>query len=133
MAATPESKVKDRVKKILDKFPSTYKIMPMTGGYGNSGAPDIIACIKGKFIAVECKANFNKPTALQLKNLNAIVAAGGHAFVVDDTSIGVFIMTLDLVVGLGTNPPTPPKLHDFVSEAHNINGSQEEKDPSENK
>lgn len=91
-------------------------MMPVTGGYGNSGAPDIIACISGKFIGVECKANGNKPTALQLKTLNEIVNAGGHAFVVDDSSIGVFIMSLELVV----NGNDYPRIHDFVSEAKNI-------------
>jgi hypothetical protein len=98
MAATPESKVKDRIKKILLKYPKTYYLMPVTGGYGSSGVPDIVACVDGKFIGIECKAKGNKPTALQMKNLNHIVAAGGHAFIVDDTSIGVFILVMDNVV-----------------------------------
>lgn len=67
-------------------------------GYGASGVPDIVACLDGKFIAVECKANGNKPTMLQLKNLKGIVAAGGYAFVVDDTSVGIFTMMMDSIV-----------------------------------
>jgi hypothetical protein len=98
MAATPESKVKDRVKKILLKYPKSYYLMPMTGGYGSSGAPDIVACIDGKFIGVECKAKGNKPTALQMKNLTSIVESGGHALIVDDMSIGVFILVMDNIV-----------------------------------
>ena len=43
--------------------------MPSTGGYGSSGVPDIITCYEGRFIGIECKANGNKPTALQQKNL----------------------------------------------------------------
>jgi len=98
MAATPESKVKDRVKKILLKYPKSYYLMPMTGGYGSSGAPDIVACIDGRFIGIECKAKGNKPTALQMKHLENIVEANGYGFVVDDNSIGVFILVLDNVV-----------------------------------
>lgn len=104
MAATPESKVKDRVKKILAKFQKTYHLMPVTGGYGSSGAPDIIALVEGKFIGIECKANGNKPTALQMKHLEKIVGADGYGFVVDDKSIGVFILALDNVVNNRAKP-----------------------------
>lgn len=109
---TPESRVKTRVRKILDKYPQSYKFMPGTHGYGSSGVPDIVACINGKFIAVECKANGNKPTALQKKNLEQIVDAGGYAFVVDDSSIGVFILTIDNVMG----GKVPPYVFDFTNE-----------------
>lgn len=70
-----------------------------------------MACINGTFIGIECKANGNKPTALQLKNLNAIVTAGGHAFVVDEQSTGVFRMVLDLAVW----GDQEPKLYDFTT------------------
>lgn len=73
--------------------------------------PDIVACIEGKFVGIECKANGGKPTALQLKNLNAIVAAGGYAFVVDEDSTGVFRMMLGLVV----YDTEGPKLYDFTT------------------
>lgn len=73
--------------------------------------PDIVACINGTFVGIECKANGNKPTALQLKNLNAIVTAGGYAFVVDESSTGVFRMVLDSVVW----NEVEPKLYDFTT------------------
>lgn len=110
--ATPENRVKDRVRKILGKYPQAYRFMPATHGYGSSGVPDIVACISGKFIGVECKAVGNKPTALQMKNLNSIVEAGGYAFVVDDSSIGVFILTLENVM----NGAVKPNLFDYTHE-----------------
>jgi Holliday junction resolvase len=58
---TPEGKVKKQVKKILDDV-GAYHFSPMTAGYGRSGVPDIIACVKGKFIGIECKAGKNEPT-----------------------------------------------------------------------
>ena len=61
---TPEAKVKKKVKQILDDI-SCYHFSPQTGGYGKSGIPDIIACYKGRFIAIECKAGKGQVTALQ--------------------------------------------------------------------
>ena len=95
--ATPESHVKDAVKRVLKRL-NSYYFMPPMNGYGASGVPDIVACLDGKFIAVEAKANGNKPTMLQLKNLKSIVAAGGYAFVVDETSVGIFTMMMDSIV-----------------------------------
>lgn len=87
--STPEGKVKKKVKDILTDA-GAYFFMPATGGYGSSGVPDIVACLNGRFIGIECKANGNKPTALQTKNLNAITKAGGMAYVVDENTIKVF-------------------------------------------
>lgn len=83
---TPESKVKARVKKILTEL-GAYYAMPVTGGFGNSGVPDFLICVKGKFYGIECKANGGKPTALQLKHLDDIRKAGGVALVIDETNV----------------------------------------------
>jgi hypothetical protein len=95
--STPESKVQTRVKEILKRH-NTYTFMPPMNGYGRSGVPDIVACIDGKFIAVECKADGNKPTKLQLKTLHEIANASGYAFVVDASSVGVFAITLSEIL-----------------------------------
>lgn len=84
--ATPEKGVKTKVKRVLAKH-GMYFFMPATHGYGSSGVPDIVGCMGGLFVGVECKANGNRPTALQLKNLMAIVAAGGLAVAVDETGL----------------------------------------------
>lgn len=85
MAATPEKKVKDKVKAILDAH-NVYYFMPATHGYGRSGVPDIVGCVNGWFIAIECKANGGKVTALQARELEAIRRADGVATVVDETN-----------------------------------------------
>jgi ABC-type lipoprotein export system ATPase subunit len=59
----------------------------MTGGYGNSGVPDIVACYEGFFVAVECKAGKGKPTLLQLDNLKRIDASGGFSVVVNESNV----------------------------------------------
>lgn len=78
--------MKASVKKLLIKA-GAYYVMPVTGGYGNSGAPDFIICHKGRFIGVECKAGKNKPTALQLSNMLRIAESGGKALVINEESI----------------------------------------------
>lgn len=83
MAATPEKKVKTRVEAML-KARGVYYFFPATHGYGRSGVPDIVACARGQFLAIECKAGNNKPTALQVRELDKIFLAGGITLVVNE-------------------------------------------------
>jgi len=92
MAMTPEGKVKDKIKKHL-KSKDIYFVMPATGGYGSSGAPDILVCHEGKFYGIECKSGDNQPTALQRDNLNRIEASGGFAFVINESNVNQFMET----------------------------------------
>lgn len=85
---TPETSVKRAVVKILDKH-GAYHFFPATHGYGRSGVPDIVACYKGKFIGIECKAGKGKPTALQEKELRLITEAGGHSMVVREDTLNL--------------------------------------------
>lgn len=86
MPATPEAKVKAKIKDIL-KTHNAYYVMPIGTGYGNSGAPDFICCVNGQFLAIEAKAGNNKPTALQEKNIRDIRNAGGYAMVVNEDNL----------------------------------------------
>lgn len=86
MPSTPESKVKNKVKKVLNAH-KVYYAMPHGAGYGNAGVPDFLVCLKGEFIGIECKANGNKPTALQMWNLVEIHRSGGRGFIVDETNV----------------------------------------------
>ena len=82
----PEAKVKKQVKKILDDI-GAYHFSPMSGGFGRSGVPDIIACYKGKFIGIECKAGKNEPTLLQKHNIKEIQRNQGLAIVINEDNI----------------------------------------------
>lgn len=86
MAATPERKVKSQVRRVLEEL-GAYYVMPVTGGYGNSGAPDFLVCLDGRFIGIECKAGGNKPTALQEKNLRLIRQSNGISLVIDENNV----------------------------------------------
>ena len=83
---TPEAKVKAKVKRILAEL-GAYYAMPVTGGYGNSGVPDFLVCLRGRFYAIECKANGNKPTALQEKHLADIRGAGGVSLIIHEANV----------------------------------------------
>lgn len=86
MARTPEAAVKANVKTILNEL-HIYHFSPFQAGMGRAGIPDIICCCNGRFIGIECKAGKGVTTALQNRELAAIHAAGGFAFVVRETNI----------------------------------------------
>ena len=83
MASTPEKKVKDKVVRLL-KEEGVYYFFPATHGFGRSGVPDIICCVGGRFLAIECKGGSGKLTALQANEIERIRAAGGAAVVVNE-------------------------------------------------
>lgn len=100
MARTPEGAVKAAVKKILDAH-GVYHFSPAANGYGRVGVPDIICCVNGYFLALECKAGKGKTTALQDRELVAITKAGGLSVVINEDSV---IAVPLIVAGLQDKP-----------------------------
>lgn len=97
MASTPEGKVKTKVKKLLDQYGALH-FSPMGTGYGVSGVSDIIVLYKGKFIAVECKADDKKlPTELQKRFLQRVCDWGGIGLLIHDKNIDLLKSTLDIL------------------------------------
>ena len=90
---TPEAKVKARVVKLLKEH-NIYYFFPATHGFGRSGVPDIICCYNSQFLAVECKAGKNKPTALQEKEMKKIRESGGITFVINEDNIHLLALYL---------------------------------------
>ena len=88
MSNTPEGKMKRKLDKVL-KQEGVWFFNPQAGPFGRAGIPDKIACIGGKFVGIECKADkTKKPTPLQIKAMKEIEMAGGKCFLVyDDTTI----------------------------------------------
>ena len=84
---TPEGKVKDQCKLLLRSYGIWY-YMPVQNGMGVVGIPDIIACWRGRFLAIETKApgKRNSTTPNQKRVLAEIGAHGGLWIVVDDPS-----------------------------------------------
>lgn len=86
MADTPEAKVKKKIKKLLAEY-NVYYAMPIGSMFGNSGVPDFLCCVKGRFLAIEAKAGKGRTTALQEKQLANIREAGGLALVVNEDNL----------------------------------------------
>lgn len=75
---TPEKYEKDDVDKYLKSI-GAYNAKPATFGYGGSGVPDRLVCIRGHFFGLEVKREGKGPTPLQMKRMQEIRKAGGHA------------------------------------------------------
>ena len=86
MAATPEKKVKDKLRKYLSQL-GIYHFMPAANGFGRAGIPDVIGCFNGQFVAFECKAGKGKTTALQDREIANIQSAKGWAFVINEDNV----------------------------------------------
>lgn len=80
---TPEGKVKDYIKRFLKSLPDCWFFMPIGGAFAAHGTPDIICCINGRMVAIECKApgKESNVTANQQRAIDLINKAGGLAFV----------------------------------------------------
>ena len=105
MALTPEKKVKDKCVRLLKAY-DVYYFFPATHGYGRSGVPDIICCIAGKFVAIECKAGDNKPTALQEKEMADIRKQGGTAVVINESNLTLLENLLKELTGANNEEDT---------------------------
>jgi hypothetical protein len=80
--STPESKVKDKIKKVLKKH-NVYYHMPVQNGMG---APtlDFICCFMGRYLAIEAKPGVKEPTDRQRQTIAAIQTSGGMAYLVNE-------------------------------------------------
>lgn len=82
MSQTPEGKVKDRVKKLLQSYGAYYHMVVTNG----MGAPtlDFIGCYLGRFFAIETKAGSKQMTDRQELTAQVMREAGGTVFLIND-------------------------------------------------
>jgi Holliday junction resolvase len=91
-----EKWVKQQVVKML-KERGIYYFFPIAGAYSSVGVPDIVACVRGRFVGIECKAGNNRPTELQLRNLEAIRDNEGIAMVVNENDLEILKNKLEMI------------------------------------
>ena len=106
-----EKHAKDQVKKLIDlyaKYNPIYTLCPMTFGYGESGHPDRVVVINGKYIGIEVKKDEHnhhcrpdlkaKPNEIaQKKQAKKIVAAGGYWICIHNNNLYELARLLDKV------------------------------------
>ncbi|MBY6918158.1 VRR-NUC domain-containing protein [Clostridium botulinum] len=92
-----EKQFENQIKKFMISigvYPAGYPKHKMTipqvgwffkhwaGPYSVAGIPDIICCIKGRFVGLEVKAEGGHPSPLQLRTVDLINESGGVALIV---------------------------------------------------
>lgn len=80
-----ESQLVSQIKNYL-KSKGAYCEKIFGGGFQSAGIPDIIACYRGYFVAIEVKSPTGKGRASDIQKLKirAIREAGGVAFITDN-------------------------------------------------
>lgn len=98
---TPEGKVKEQVKKVLQMFDlvaagskremqnedahcNGWYYMPMKGtSFGVNGIPDFVGVVRGQFFSIETKKPGGEMTANQEYRARGIQRGGGRFFLID--------------------------------------------------
>lgn len=80
-----------------------------------SGVPDILACVNGRFVAIEVKASNGHPSELQIWNRDKIREAGGIAIIVYPEQWEDFV---DLINELVVDPTRvdPETVYEYFDE-----------------
>lgn len=93
MAETPESKVKKKIRAILDAE-GVYYVQPVTGGFGRNGPLDFGCSVPpfGRYLGIEAKSIYTKygrkgATELQKEHIEAINKTGATTLVIDENNI----------------------------------------------
>lgn len=75
-----ESTYTAKIKRYL-KDNGCYVVKFFGCAYTQAGVPDLLACINGRFVAIEVKSDMGQPSQLQLANIHHIQQAGGIGMV----------------------------------------------------
>lgn len=93
MSSKPETVLKDRIVKALEKeFPGIYVVKVHGGPFQERGIPDLILCWNGRFIGMELKYGPGKPSVQQKFHIQRIRQAGGIAHIVRSVEKAVQIV-----------------------------------------
>lgn len=93
MAATPEARVKNTIRKLLKEY-GAYYTMPVMNGMATNGTPDFAVCSAARYLAIEAKAGDNEPTELQWVRLTEIQKSGGSTMVINETNLHILMSWL---------------------------------------
>lgn len=80
MSKPLEKHIETKIRGYLDGL-GAYHVKTHGSVYSRAGVPDIIACVNGKFIAIEVKRPRGVVSELQKANIELIKRAGGVAFI----------------------------------------------------
>jgi hypothetical protein len=79
---TPEGRVKNKIRKLLDRYENNvYYFMPVPMGLG-SRTVDFLCCANGRFFSIEAKAKKGRVTRLQDVVMARMRNAGATTFLI---------------------------------------------------
>ena len=85
--AKPETRLVKRIREALRaKYPQGLFLKIHGNRFQLVGIPDLLCCVKGRFIALEVKFMQGKPSPAQLIMLQRIKRAGGYSAIVRSVS-----------------------------------------------
>ena len=96
---TPEGKVKRKITATL-KQRGVWWTTPAQRGFSKPGVPDYLCLYRGVFFSIEAKAGKNKPTKLQVKEMESIRDNGGYTLVINEENldqVSQFINSVDAI------------------------------------
>jgi hypothetical protein len=82
VALTPEGRVKEKVKRLLEKY-GAYYFMPVQNGMGKASL-DFLVCHQGRFAAIETKAGTKGMTPRQEVTTEEMRAAKAAVFLINE-------------------------------------------------
>lgn len=102
---TPEGKVKNKIRQLLNVFGVEYDMI-VPSGYGDAAKGlDFTCVVRGRAIYIEAKAPGEYPTPLQRQTLRRKYEAGARCFIVSDTNgLASLADYLNRVITLGQDP-----------------------------
>lgn len=78
--AGPEKTFENKIKKYFSEK-GAWVLKTWSNGVQRSGVPDLLICYRGRFIAIEVKAENGKPSKLQEYNIEKLKEAGALAII----------------------------------------------------
>ena len=91
---TPEKKFETKVRKFLEGK-GAYVVKYFGCGFSQAGVPDLLCCYKGRFIALEIKAEKGRASDLQLYKVRKINDVGGMALVLFSKDFDKFVALIE--------------------------------------
>lgn len=80
MSSKAEQKLKSAIKRYIESV-GGYWILVQGGAFSKPGDPDLVACVKGRFVAIEAKTPEGSIREIQRVRAEQIVKAQGlHVF-----------------------------------------------------
>lgn len=89
-----ENKIKSYLKSI-----GAYFIKTHGDRFSKIGTPDILACVNGRFVAIEVKGENGKPSELQLYHIMQIRRSGGIGFILYPKDFEEFKREMEMLKG----------------------------------